>query len=158
MRPQHQTTPSELEPSEPTPSEPAPSAPAARSTGRATPAVVIGAAVLDAVLITLFAWLGRSSHARSLDVAGTFETAWPFLVGALAAWLVARVWRFPTSLRHGLIVWISTLAIGMLVRWVTVGAPQLPFILVAGGVLFIFVFGWRLVPAAFRMLNRPPRG
>ena len=42
------------------------------------------AAAIDALLVLVFATIGRASHEHSLDVLGVLETAWPFLVGLAA--------------------------------------------------------------------------
>ena len=83
-------------------------------------ASVVVALVVDAVLVVVFAVVGRSSHAEGLDVAGIRGTAWPFLAGLGVGWLAARAWRHPLALwPTGVIVWASTLVVGMLLRRVT---------------------------------------
>ena len=78
---------------------------------------MIGALVLDAVLVVVFAVIGRSSHAEGLDAAGVWGTAWPFLAGLAIGWVVARAWRHPSApWPTGVIVWAATLIVGMLLR------------------------------------------
>ncbi len=48
-------------------------------------------ALLDVVLVVVFAAVGRRSHAEGLDLAGIARTALPFLVGTAAGWLLASV-------------------------------------------------------------------
>ena len=48
-------------------------------------------ALLDAVLVLVFAAIGRRSHAEGLTVGGVLETAWPFLAGAAGGWVLATL-------------------------------------------------------------------
>ena len=57
------------------------------------------AAVLDAACVLLFVLVGRRSHEEASALAGVARTAWPFLGGLAAGWLVARAWRAPRALR-----------------------------------------------------------
>ena len=66
--------------------------------------------VVDALLVLVFAAIGRASHGE--DAIGFLLTAWPFLgalvVGhGLAALVPARP-RRPWSLGWGLVVWVVT--------------------------------------------------
>ena len=45
---------------------------------------------------------------------GLIETAAPFVIGLVLAWIVARAWRNPWSWQTGAIVWVVTLGAGML--------------------------------------------
>ena len=47
--------------------------------------------LLDAAFVLLFATVGRRSHAEGVTVSGVLHTAWPFLVGTAAGWLLASV-------------------------------------------------------------------
>ena len=110
------------------------------------------ALVLDAVLVLVFAVIGRASHNE--DPLGFVLTAWPFLVAlvvghALAALVPARP-RRPWSLGWGLIVWIVTVAGGMLLRVATGDTAETPFIIVAALVLGAFLLGWRLITLLVR--------
>ncbi|WP_309104348.1 DUF3054 domain-containing protein [Microbacterium sp.] len=105
----------------------------------------VPAIILDALLVLVFAAIGRASHQE--DPAGFLLTAWPFLVAllighALAALLGGRP-RRPWSVRWGAIVWIATVAAGMLLRVVSGDTAQLPFIIVATLTLGVFLVGWR---------------
>lgn len=129
--------------------------PKARSV--ATPLVITGAALLDFALITVFSFQGRLSHGHSVEGLQVFATAWPFLLGALLGWIACRVWRFPSAVLNGVWVWLSTIGVGFLLRWVTNAGVAPAFLLVATGMLLLFLVGWRLIAAAFRMLSREPR-
>lgn len=110
------------------------------------------ALVVDAVLVLVFAAIGRASHSE--DPLGFLLTAWPFLVAlvvghALAALVPARP-RRPWSLGWGLIVWIVTVAGGMLLRIASGDTAEVPFIIVATLVIGAFLVGWRLVAMLVR--------
>nr|MDT0523440.1 DUF3054 domain-containing protein [Streptomyces sp. DSM 41633] len=64
-----------------------------------------------------FSTMGRYSHAEVLSLAGIAETAWPFLTGPVVGWLLSRGWQRPTSLAPtGLVGWVSTVVVGMVLR------------------------------------------
>ena len=112
-------------------------------------ASVVVALVVDAVLVVVFAVVGRSSHAEGLDVAGIWGTAWPFLAGLGVGWLAARAWRHPLALwPTGVIVWASTLVVGMLLRLVTGQGTAVAFIVVATLTLAVLLLGWRAIARA----------
>jgi peptidoglycan/LPS O-acetylase OafA/YrhL len=121
------------------------------STGRH----VAAAATADALLILVFAAVGRDAHQRGDVVTGVLLTAWPFLAGAALAWLAARAWRNPLSVRRaGLPVWFGALVGGMVLRLLTGQTVVLPFIIVALLSLGLLLVGWRLAWAGARRLRR----
>ncbi|MBL3686524.1 DUF3054 domain-containing protein [Leucobacter zeae] len=118
---------------------------------RTAPRVVVAAAALDVALVLLFAGVGRGSHARDATVLGLFETAWPFLAGLAASWLLCAAWRRPFApLRTGIPLWIGSVAIGMLLRLVAGSGTALAFVLVAAGTLAVLLVGWRGIAALVR--------
>lgn len=113
------------------------------------------AAVIDIVLVIVFALVGRSSHAEAASLTGLWTTAYPFLAGWLVGSLVVRSWRHPLRLwPTGVVVWVLTVAVGMLLRVLTgqgnVDGNPLPlsFVIVATVVLGIFLLGWRAIVGA----------
>ncbi|MFD5224589.1 DUF3054 domain-containing protein [Microbacterium sp. NPDC058342] len=108
--------------------------------------------VVDAVLVLIFAVIGRVSHDE--DALGFLLTAWPFLVAlavghGLAALVPLRP-RRPWSLGWGVIAWVVTVAGGMLLRVATGDTAEMPFIVVASLVLALFLLGWRLAALLVR--------
>jgi hypothetical protein len=102
------------------------------------------AAVLDVVAVVAFVLAGRRTHAGGVDVAGTAQTAWPFLVALGVGWLVSRAWRRPTALlRTGVPVWLITLVGGLALRRATGGGTAAAFVIVATVVLAALLLGWR---------------
>ncbi|MGE2835260.1 DUF3054 domain-containing protein [Mycobacterium sp. SMC-4] len=98
----------------------------------------------DLVCVVVFCTIGRRSHAEGLTVGGIAETAWPFLTGTVAGWLLARGWQRPTSLAPtGLVVWVCTVVVGMLLRKVTSAGTATSFIVVASLTTAALLLGWR---------------
>ncbi|WP_438352715.1 DUF3054 domain-containing protein [Microbacterium sp. CJ88] len=108
---------------------------------------VAGAALLDLAVVVAFAATGRASHDSDV-LGGLWMTAWPFLVGLVGGWLIARAWRRPlTVIRTGIPVWLSTVVIGMLLRAVSGQGTAVAFIVVATLTLGLLLIGWRSVVA-----------
>ena len=102
------------------------------------------ALVADAVCVVVFCTIGRRSHAEGLSVAGIAETAWPFLAGAGVGWLLSRGWRRPVTLAPtGIVVWVCTIVVGMLLRKATSQGVAPSFIVVASLVTAVLLLGWR---------------
>ena len=120
---------------------------------------IAGALIVDALLVLLFAVIGRASHAEHLSVAGVAETAWPFLAALVVGWLVTLAWRAPLApVRTGLGVWAVTLVGGMLLRAAAGQGTALAFIVVASLVLLLFLVGWRVLMVLLRRGRRSPEG
>jgi peptidoglycan/LPS O-acetylase OafA/YrhL len=102
------------------------------------------ALLADAVCVVVFCTIGRRNHAEGLTVLGIIETAWPFLIGTAVGWLLARGWRRPTALMPtGVVVWLCTVAVGMLLRKATSQGVAPSFVVVASLVTALLLFGWR---------------
>lgn len=105
------------------------------------------AAGLDALLLVVFAAIGRGSHSESLSAAGIAGTAWPFLVGAALGWAgsYVRFGRAPTDVAGGVLVWVGAIAGGMVLRAVTGQGVAISFIAVASIVTALVLLGWRAI-------------
>ncbi|QZH62070.1 DUF3054 domain-containing protein [Mycolicibacterium farcinogenes] len=109
------------------------------------------ALVADLICVVVFCTIGRRSHAEGITVAGVAETAWPFLTGTLVGWLLARGWQRPTSLAPtGVVVWVSTVVVGMVLRKLTSAGVAVSLIVVASLVTAALLLGWRAAFAALR--------
>ena len=105
----------------------------------------------DIVFVVVFCAIGRRSHAEGLTLTGIAETAWPFLSGTLAGWLISRAWRTPTAIAPtGVIIWVSTVVVGMLLRKASSQGVAVSFIIVASVVTAVLLLGWRGVAAVVR--------
>jgi|BarGraIncu00222A_1022003.scaffolds.fasta_scaffold14145_4 hypothetical protein len=115
---------------------------------------------LDLAAILLFVGIGRASHAHGLTFAGLASTAWPFLVGVALGRLALVVIRHSgTSFTGGLVVWISTVVLGMAFRVVSGQGIAVAFVAVALGFLGATMLGWRALVAAIRRwrpVSQPP--
>ena len=106
------------------------------------------AAVIDVLLVLAFAAAGRSSHEEAASIGGLLTTAWPFLFGVAAGWLITLALyrdKFDPRLTvpTGVVVWASALVFGMLMRVLVGQGTAFSFILVAASFLALFLIGWR---------------
>ncbi|OSC42711.1 DUF3054 domain-containing protein [Mycobacterium decipiens] len=100
----------------------------------------------DVVAVLVFCAVGRRSHDEALNVTGVAATAWPFLTGAVIGWLVSRGWRQPTAVvPTGVVVWLCTVVVGMLLRKAGSAGVAASFVVVAATVTAVLLLGWRAV-------------
>src|SRR5437588_5442802 len=100
--------------------------------------------LVDVVAVLVFCAAGRRSHAEGLTIGGLATTAWPFLAGTVAGWLLSRGWRRPTAVAPtGVIVWLSTVVVGMLLRKASSAGVAASFVVVAASVTAVLLLGWR---------------
>jgi hypothetical protein len=117
------------------------------------------AVVLDIACVLIFVIIGRASHTKGESLAGIASTAWPFLAGLGIGWLASRAWRRPLAiLPVGLVVWLSTVAIGMVARVISGQGTAVAFIAVALVFLALFLLGWRLLARLARRGRPDPAG
>jgi len=119
-----------------------------------SPVKVWPAIAVDSICVLIFAIVGRGSHREANDLVGVLSTAWPFLAGALTGYVLGRAWRHPATLRSGAIVWLCTVAVGMLLRLATGRGTAPIFVLVATVALGVLLVGWRAVLGAVRSARR----
>lgn len=104
------------------------------------------AAIADAIVILLFASIGRDTHEHGVSIGGVIATAWPFLVAAAAGWLLCRAWRSPFAIwPSGVVVWVVTVAGGLALRGLAGGGLAFAFQLVTAGFLALVLLGHRLI-------------
>jgi hypothetical protein len=107
----------------------------------------LAAFAIDAAAVAVFVVIGRASHRE--DQSAFIVTFWPFLTGLVAGWIGARGWRRPLSIsRTGVLVWIGTVLIGMLLRALSGQGVAVSFVVVAALVLGALLLGWRAFAAA----------
>ncbi len=101
---------------------------------------------VDVGCVLVFSAVGRRSHQEGIGVTGVVTTAWPFLAGTALGWLLSRAWRRPTDLvPTGVVVWLSTVAVGMVLRKANSAGIAASFIAVAAAVTGVLLLGWRAV-------------
>jgi Protein of unknown function (DUF3054) len=99
---------------------------------------------VDVVCVLVFCAVGRRSHDEGVNVAGIAITAWPFLSGTALGWLASQAWRRPAALvPTGVVVWLCTFAVGMLLRKATSAGVAASFVVVASSVTALLLLGWR---------------
>jgi len=99
---------------------------------------------LDVVWLGVFVLLGRTSHAEGLTWPGLLRTGWPFWLGLLVGWSVARAWRRPAALvPTALVVWPVCVAVAMALRAVSGQGVAAAFIVVALAFVGLGLLGWR---------------
>ncbi len=109
------------------------------------------AVVMDVLLVMVFVIIGRLSHHESLTPGGLLRTMVPFLVGLVVGWTLVVALRMPAARwRGGVVVWASTLVLGMVIRHFTDQGVVPSFVIVAGIFLALFHIGWRLLAGLVR--------
>ena len=105
---------------------------------------VTKALAADVLCVLVFCTIGRRSHAEGLTLGGIAETAWPFLTGTAAGWLLIRGWRNPAAaVPTGIVVWVCTVVVAMLLRKATAQGTATSFIVVASITTAVLLLGWR---------------
>ena len=91
-----------------------------------------------------FALSDGAATPRASRVTGVASTAWPFLTGTVIGWLASRGWRRPTAVvPTGVVVWLCTVAVGMLLRKASSAGVAASFVVVASSVTAVLLLGWR---------------
>lgn len=110
---------------------------------------------VDALLVLVFVLVGRRSHDESSAVLGVLTTLWPFLTGTVGGWVLARLLRLRLpSLPAGVVAWVATVLVGMVLRAVVGQGVQASFVVVATVVVGVALLGWRLVALAVGRARR----
>jgi hypothetical protein len=100
---------------------------------------------VDVIGVLVFCAVGRRSHDEGLSITGVAATAWPFLTGTVTGWLVSRAWQRPTAVvPTGVVVWLCTVAVGMVLRKASSAGVAASFVLVAASVTAVLLLGWRV--------------
>ncbi|SMQ75217.1 Protein of unknown function [Plantibacter sp. VKM Ac-1784] len=120
-----------------------------------TPAGFAATVGIDLLAVIVFVLIGRASHGEG--ILGLLVTLWPFAVGLLVGHVLALVLgqRETRSVRWaGVVVWVSTVVVGMVLRAVSGQGVQLSFVIVTVLVLAALLLGWRFV--AWLVARRRP--
>ncbi len=112
---------------------------------------------IDVVAVIVFVVIGRSAHHHGESIGGIVSTSWPFLVGLAAGWAVLRARRMQgATVREGVVAWLATVAVGMILRVVAGQGTAVAFIIVALCFLGAAMLGGRVVADAIRRRRRAP--
>ena len=102
--------------------------------------------VIDILVVLLFVGIGRFNHHHGDSLPGMVSTTWPFAVGLAIGWLVVLMrHQNGVSLGAGVEVWITTVALGMILRVIAGQGTAFAFIVVALVFLGALMLGLRLV-------------
>jgi peptidoglycan/LPS O-acetylase OafA/YrhL len=102
--------------------------------------------VADVIGVLVFCAVGRRSHDEGLSITGVATTAWPFLTGTVVGWLASRGWRQPAAVvPTGVIVWLCTVVVGMVLRKAGSAGVAASFVVVAASVTAFLLIGWRAI-------------
>jgi len=108
--------------------------------------MILWSAVADAVSIVIFVAIGRKNHDEGQAASGIFRVAAPFLLALLVGWVIARAWKEPLSHRSGVLISLTTIVLGMLLRNIVFDdGTATAFIIVATVFLGTLLNGWRLL-------------
>lgn len=99
---------------------------------------------VDVFVVLLFAFAGRQSHDAGPALV-VLRIAWPFLVGLALAWAVLAWRRWPAARAWpaGVIVWLGTYLVGMVLRGLTGEGLAPAFLVVSILFLGLTLVGWR---------------
>ncbi len=107
----------------------------------------VAAFALDVGLVLVFAAVGAKSHDQALDAVGILVIGWPFLVGTTIGWALA--WKVrkvpPISAHDGVLVWLATFSIGLLLRALSGAGTAVTFMVVTMVATAVLLLGWRFV-------------
>lgn len=108
--------------------------------------MILWSAVADAASIVIFVAIGRKNHDEGEAASGIFRVAAPFLLALLAGWVIARAWKEPLSQKSGVLISLTTIVLGMVLRNIVFdGGTATAFIIVATVFLGTLLNGWRLL-------------
>lgn len=109
---------------------------------------MVVAAALDVASVFVFVAIGRRNHDEGTAIDGMLSVAAPFLIALAIGWIVSRAWFRPLNLRTGVIIWATTVAVGLLLRNVVYDrGTATTFVVVATLFLCAVLIGWRAVAA-----------
>jgi hypothetical protein len=108
--------------------------------------MILWSAVADAASIVIFVAIGRKNHDEGEAASGIFRVAAPFLLALLAGWVIARAWKEPLSQKSGVLISLTTIILGMVLRNIVFDdGTATAFIIVATVFLGTLLNGWRLL-------------
>ena len=105
--------------------------------------------LLDLAAVTVFVLIGRRSHDEGEAFTAFLRTWWPFAAGLGLSGVLTGAWWHPFAWLRVTLLWVGTVAVGMLLRISIDGREFKPsFVVVTTVFLGLCFFGWRLVARA----------
>jgi len=112
---------------------------------------IVIALLLDIFSVLLFVAIGRRNHNESAGISGVVEVALPFLIALVCSWVVSRAWQKPDATKNGVVIWLVTVVLGLLLRNLIFDrGTATPFVIVATVVLGVLLVGRRLIMRVIR--------
>ncbi len=109
------------------------------------------ALTLDIFSVLLFVAVGQRNHNESAGISGVIEVALPFLIALVCSWVVSRAWQKPNATKNGVVIWLITVVLGLLLRnLIFERGTATPFIIVATLVLGVLIAARRLIMRVIR--------
>lgn len=119
---------------------------------------VLLCAILDVVLVAVFAMLSAASHGGA-DPANLWRIGWPFLVGLAVGWALPFVHRHPWLLwPAGVVVWLTTTVLGLAVRVLAGGGISGAMPWITAGTFAVLLLGARLITGTIARRTGIERG
>lgn len=107
---------------------------------------VWGALAGDVACLVAFTVMGTANHGSGGSLSHVLAVGAPFVVGLAVGWAVSRAWRSPSRVWPvGLVVWFTTVVLGLALRPLVEGGFAWSFALVTAAFLAITMLGWRAV-------------
>lgn len=108
--------------------------------------------LVDLVAVVVFVLVGRRTHNEDAGFTGFLRVVWPFAAALVLGWLVTRLWQAPLAWGRVAVLWVVTVAGGMVLRITAEDHEfKVAFTIVATLFLGACFFGWRMV---FRAATR----
>ena len=112
--------------------------------------------LLDLVFVTAFVAIGHAIFGGRFEADDLMRAGAPYLAAVLITVIFMTMRRVRMDTLHGgVIVWIATFMLGTLFRVLIGDGFQIPYVLLAGFLLALFLLGWR---TPFWLANRPRKG
>lgn len=100
----------------------------------------------DALCVLALVIIGTRNHDTDTGVGGVLYVAAPFWIALVVAWLITRAYKTSAATATGVLVWIITVAVGMVLRNLLFDrGTAAAFIVVASVFLGITMNVWRII-------------
>ena len=104
------------------------------------------ALLYDIICVLTLIVIGTRNHDTDTGITGDLYVAAPFIIAVIAARALPDVRRMVGSLNAGVQVWVTTVALGMILRNALFNrGTALAFVIVATVFLGISMNGWRAI-------------